>query len=585
MKKSTLALSIAAAIGGFGMAGNALAVTDILSGAEANSVMARNDGGIGHQLLFPYFSAQGSNATLLTITNTDTTNGKLVKVRFRGATNSDDLYDFQIAMSPGDVWTAAVTRDATSGGATLTTTDKSCTVPFVVNGNFKTDRVQGALAANTLEGYVEVINMANIRPVTASGSPTTFTSALFTAIKHVNGVAPCTAAILTDKLGQDNTYAQLNAVNANGSTGIGLAAPTTGLTGDWIILDQAKTAAWSGSATALEVRSSAGVATTGDIVFWPQLVGTPATVTFSTTASTTGLDLMTADPLFTSGVASIQNYDLPDLSTAYSGTATSAAIQADQSTSQLAVTSVANQYTTETGIAAVTDLLFSQPFRRYSVAVNYKATSSTSSSTGVVTAYPLNTSGTVAAAIYRGAVAGTGTGGGTAGTTKADTANTAARLGVGSAYYTSGNLSLEASTGALCLTSIAAPAKNTIFDREETTPASTTTSFVISPGTPTAPSSTPVCGEAAIVSINNGGVTGASALGAKLARSDFTAPSLTTYASGWVLFMTPSVGTPTTTMTASTAGPAGLPIIGQSFMRVANGAVNYGFSYTNKVTR
>jgi len=583
MKKSSLALSIAAAIGGIGIAGNALAVTDILAGASTNSVMVRNDGGIGHQLIFPYYTAQGTNATLLTITNTDTANGKLVKVRFRGATNSDDVYDFQVAMSPGDVWTAAVTKDAASGAASLTTTDKSCTVPAVVNGTFKLDRVKDGAAAQTLEGYVEVINMANIRPVTAAGSPTTYTSALFTAIKHVSGVAPCTAAVLTDKLGQDNTYARLIADTANGSTGIGLAAPTTGLTGDWIILDQSKTAAFSGSATALEVRDPGNnLATTGDVVFWPQLTGTPAGVTVSTTGgSPTGLDLMTADPLFTSGVATIQNYDLPDLSTAYSATATSAAIQADQSTSQLAVTSVSNSYSTETSIAAVTDLLFSQPFRRYSVAVNYKSTNATSSSTGVVTAYPLNTSGTLPAAIYRGAVSG----GGTAGSTLADTANTAARLGAGSAYYTSGNLTLTASTGALCLSSIAAPARNTIFDREETTPAAGTTSFVISPGTPLAPATTPVCGEAAVVSINNGGTTGASALNASLARTDFTSTSLTTYASGWVRFATASVGTPTTTMTGSTAGPAGLPIIGQSFMRLTNGTVNYGISYTNKVTR
>jgi len=96
MKKSTLALSIAAAIGSFGLAGT------------ASAAMQLNANGIGHQLVFPYFSAQGDNATLLSITNTDTVNGKLVKVRFRGAANSDDLFDFQVLLSPGDVWTAAV---------------------------------------------------------------------------------------------------------------------------------------------------------------------------------------------------------------------------------------------------------------------------------------------------------------------------------------------------------------------------------------------------------------------------------------------------------------------------------------------
>ena len=203
MKKSTLALSIAAAIGGLGMAGNALAVTDfntVATGADATGILVRNDGGIGHQLVFPYFTAQGANATLLSITNTDTTNGKLVKVRFRGAANSDDLYDFQVALSPGDMWTAAVTRDATSGAASLSTTDKSCTLPASVNGTFNLQRVDGNAAAQTLEGYVEVINMANIPPVGTQTATGTLTAAqdlanvkapaLLTAIKHARGFAP-----------------------------------------------------------------------------------------------------------------------------------------------------------------------------------------------------------------------------------------------------------------------------------------------------------------------------------------------------------------------------------------------------------
>jgi len=71
MKKSILASSIAAAVFGLGAVTGAQAAGDIL--------------------LVPYFSAQGANATLLSIVNTDTVNGKAVKVRFRGAANSDDL--------------------------------------------------------------------------------------------------------------------------------------------------------------------------------------------------------------------------------------------------------------------------------------------------------------------------------------------------------------------------------------------------------------------------------------------------------------------------------------------------------------
>jgi len=599
MKKSTLALSIAAAIGGLGMAGNALAVTDfntVSTAADATGMLVRNDGGIGHQLVFPYFTAQGANATLLSITNTDTTNGKLVKVRFRGAANSDDLYDFQVALSPGDIWTAAVTRDATSGAASLSTTDKSCTLPASVNGTFNLQRVDGNAAAQTLEGYVEVINMANIPPVGTQTATSTLTAAqvlanvqataLFTAIKHVSGVAPCTSAVLVDKLGRDNTAANLLTATADGSNAVGLALPTTGLTGDWIILNQASTAAWSGAATALEVRrSTEGVAsatpTTGELTFWPQISGVPAQVTAGTATAApvfAGTNYMTADPLLTSGVVTIQNFDLPDLSTAYGGLSTSAIDQANRTTSQLAATSFANQYVTDTAIAAVTDILFSQPTRRYHAAVNYKANSTPTATPGVSTSYPFATTGTTAVAIYQNHTAAGSTSSPT-GNLTVPTTNVGA-VGTGTDYYATRNLTIPTAGRNLCLNSIAAPARNTIFDREETTPSasSTTPSFVISPATTTTTPTVSVCGETAVISINNGGTTGASALSASIARSDFTSASLTTYNSGWVRFATPSVGTPT-------YGPAGLPVIGQSFIRVANGAVNYGIGYSNKVTR
>ena len=53
-----------------------------------------NDGGIGHALITPYFTAQNGNATLISLVNTDLANGKALKVRFRGASNSDDILDF-----------------------------------------------------------------------------------------------------------------------------------------------------------------------------------------------------------------------------------------------------------------------------------------------------------------------------------------------------------------------------------------------------------------------------------------------------------------------------------------------------------
>ena len=600
MKKSTLALSIAASLGGLGLAGNALAVTDV-AGAATGSAIYRNDNGIGHQLVFPYYTVQNSNATLLSITNPDTTNGKLVKVRFRGAANSDDVYDFQVALSPGDIWTAAVTMDATTGSAKLATSDKSCTIPETIrlgtNPTFVLDRVDGGSAAQTLEGYVEVINMADITPLSATETAPVKATALFTAIKHANGVAPCTAAVLSEKLGTDGTVAVL--------TARGLAAPTTGLTGDWIILNQKSTAAWSGAATALEARVvtiagnvvTSSAPSTANLVFFPQIRGDVATATAA---------LFTADPLITSGVLTAQNYDLPDMSTRYTAESLTPAAQADDTTEQLAIRSLSNQFVTSDDIAAVTDIMFSQPMRRYSAVVNYKSNTVTDSN-GNTLQVPLATNGTVARALYRGAsttgltptsinnvvynVAVAGTTGTIGGGTATAAVNLATAVGAGSAYYGPSTGTASSSQAAnllfstanpriLCLNSIAGPAANTIFDREETTPGSTTStalaSFVISPGTVATTTATTVgvCGEAAVISINAVNKDGSfqeSALSAVIARNDITNAA---YENGWLRLNT-----------AASQNPNGLPIIGQAFVRASNGAVNYGFSYSNKVTR
>ena len=131
MKKSILTLSAAAALGGLGFAGTAQAVAYFGNGvgltANANEV-SLTPGAVGHLLVTPYYSTQGTNGTLFNITNTDGKNGKAVKVRFRGAANSDDVLDFTVFLSPGDVWTASVTNDA-SGRASISTDDKSCTIP------------------------------------------------------------------------------------------------------------------------------------------------------------------------------------------------------------------------------------------------------------------------------------------------------------------------------------------------------------------------------------------------------------------------------------------------------------------------
>ena len=53
--------------------------------------------GSGRMLIFPFSSTQGGNATLINVVNADQGRGKAVKVRYRGASNADAIFDFQLS--------------------------------------------------------------------------------------------------------------------------------------------------------------------------------------------------------------------------------------------------------------------------------------------------------------------------------------------------------------------------------------------------------------------------------------------------------------------------------------------------------
>lgn len=572
MKKSTLALSVAAALGGLGFATSALAIqavtqpttigaaagTSYATAVTAATVLERNADGIGHQLIIPYFTTQSDNATLIEITNHDLLRGKLVKVRFRGAANSDDLYDFTLALSPGDVWTAAVSKDAATGLAKLVSSDASCVLPSSAkSGTFSTARVDqtltgDALAAQTREGYVEIINMADIpKSYTGLGgggalgfatdaaydaaSAAAKAASLYGTIKHANNVAACDGTVLESALGSD--VADDAAALAKGMTG-----PTGQLSADWVIINQNNTAAWSGAATALQARVGAGGANgVASVVFWPQKFGTPTPTAGYAKNNPAGAATgrFTADPLLLDGVAAggaasvvaPQWYDLPDLSTAYVElNAATAADALTRVTGQLAVATLAHQIVTTSDIGAVTDVVFSQPTRRYHVAMNYKASAATDNT--------VTTSGSAAAAVYQPFAGG---------------------------VYTPANT--DPINRQVCVVSVNAPGVQGVFNREETSPTVGATSFVISPNVPSAATVLQLCGETSVVSINQGGVASpSSALSGSVARSDVTFAA--GYEAGWATWTLPN-----------------LPVLGNTFIRARNGTVNYGFGWPVKVTR
>jgi len=145
MKKKVLSVAVLAALG-----------------AGAAQAVNVSEDGTGQVILFPYYTVQGNEETYLQVTNT-TGMGKAVKIRFREAANSNEVLDFNIYLSPYDVWTGTIT-DA-GEGAGIRTDDTSCTVPYLGSTPepFRTYKMpDGATAKDTKEGYVEIIEMGSI---------------------------------------------------------------------------------------------------------------------------------------------------------------------------------------------------------------------------------------------------------------------------------------------------------------------------------------------------------------------------------------------------------------------------------------
>ena len=570
MKKNVLALSIAAMIGGLGFASVASAGVIVGTGAApaaggravANAMQVPNitgftlaEGGVGHALVVPYYSAQNGNMTVLHVVNTDTKSGKVAKIRFRGASNSDDVLDFQVLLSPGDVWTAAVTKGA-DGFANLTTADGACSIPALqkgvsvpfLAGRLNPNLTGDALANQTREGYVEIFNAADIPSDAVYGKTADAQSALYTAIEHVNGTAPCTssaiqAALFNNNFGSlagDAAAAKL-AVEKTAAN-LGLDSPTGGLTADWYIINVPQTTTFSGAATAL-----VGVGgTVGNYVAFPQndtiKVATPELYTADPLLVSKGIAATSKDNIgawaaadgTTAAVVEAIALDFPDMSTPYYGGypvagGQSAASQAANLTQALAVSSITNQYAKDASITAKTDWVFSMPTRRYNVALDYSKQTATqpparvfSSVSGKVgTTTPVG----VAAAANPGAPGGT-------------------------QFFYTGNTKVV--DGKICVDT-----QGAVFrDREETFKSGIP---VFSPSTA---KSSRMCGEANVLSFGEG-VANPSVLGATVAREDVTAASI--YENGWGVLDT-------------TNGGVGLPIMGYSVIKLSNPQVAAGVS-------
>ncbi|RFC32888.1 MAG: hypothetical protein DID92_2727745120 [Candidatus Nitrotoga sp. SPKER] len=118
-KRNSLTLAFAAAIGSIGIADTTSAAVHL------------SDNGQGQVLIYPYYTTRAGQDTYLSVLNT-TALSKALKVRFYEGKNGRDVLNFNVYLSPYDIWTAAVVN--TADGAKLVTADKSCTAPTIPAG-------------------------------------------------------------------------------------------------------------------------------------------------------------------------------------------------------------------------------------------------------------------------------------------------------------------------------------------------------------------------------------------------------------------------------------------------------------------
>jgi len=141
-------------------------VTAMLAGlgaASTSQAVFVSPEGTGQVLLFPYYTVQNDFNTSIHVVNT-TNQAKALKVRILEGKNSQEVLDFNLYLSPYDVWAGAI--DRTENGALIRSVDTSCIAPRQLGAAgepFRNLRFVGDADSGNpdrwREGYVEIIEM------------------------------------------------------------------------------------------------------------------------------------------------------------------------------------------------------------------------------------------------------------------------------------------------------------------------------------------------------------------------------------------------------------------------------------------
>lgn len=132
-----------------------------------------SNNGFGDLALIPYYTVNEDFVTGVHIINSSDAT-QVVKVRLRRGADSMDALDFNLILSPQDMWVGFINLED-NGQITFNTQDTSCTAPGTTDGRFVMPEIYREGAE---EGYIEVIGMAEID----------VNSPIGWASKHVDGV-------------------------------------------------------------------------------------------------------------------------------------------------------------------------------------------------------------------------------------------------------------------------------------------------------------------------------------------------------------------------------------------------------------
>lgn len=366
-------LSVFATSAGAAVVGPAPGI--VVDGAQAATALEVNPAGVGHVNLVPYYTVRSGFDTYVNIVNTDTRNGKAVKVRFRSGEEGLDIGNFTVLLGPGDKWAAALTRDSVTGYPRLVHSDQSCTLPanvqVTLGPTYSKVTNFGQLVENVsaaLDGSVEIITLADIPRLTSAGG----VSALHAAVTTATGatVPTCQASAFDSLALESSSFADARSK--------GLEVPTTGLMTQWTLINVPRAVSYTGRAAAVEARvSPGGLPGYGNVVLFPQtsqLVQDAArTAAYTIDPAVRGWTTQNQDGVFTPLVVGSSQYTekhLPDLSTPYlqaglinMAQGVAARQQAYAISRALAVASIESEFVTEPAILAKTDWVVTLPTR------------------------------------------------------------------------------------------------------------------------------------------------------------------------------------------------------------------------------